>query len=48
MVSRAARSDQLHCRGPIIDVVERLGEDFRMFAPDMLVNPKVSPAAAVS
>jgi uncharacterized protein (TIGR02453 family) len=39
-----ARKDQyqLHCRGPIIDVIERLAEDFRSFAPEMVANPKVS------
>ena len=38
------RRDQyeLHCRGPMIDIVERLGEDFRTFAPEMLVDPKVN------
>jgi uncharacterized protein (TIGR02453 family) len=33
---------QLHCRGPIVDVIERLAEDFRSFAPEMVANPKVS------
>jgi uncharacterized protein (TIGR02453 family) len=33
---------QLHCRGPMIEVVERLAEDFRVFAPDMVADPKVS------
>lgn len=33
---------QLHCRGPMIEVVERLAEDFRSFAPDMVADPKVS------
>jgi uncharacterized protein (TIGR02453 family) len=33
---------QLHCRGPMIDVVSRLAEDFRSFAPDMVADPKVS------
>ena len=33
---------QLHCRGPMIQVVERLGEDFRTFAPGMVADPKVS------
>ena len=33
---------QLHCRGPMIEVVERLAEDFRAFAPDMVADPKVS------
>jgi uncharacterized protein (TIGR02453 family) len=37
------RRDQyeLHCRGPMIDVVARLGDDFRQFAPEMLADPKV-------
>ena len=33
---------QLHCRGPIVDVIERLADDFRSFAPEMVANPKVS------
>ncbi len=33
---------QLHCRGLMIDVVERLAEDFRVFAPDMVADAKVS------
>lgn len=39
-----ARKDQYeqHCRGPMIEVVERLAEDFRSFAPDMVADPKVS------
>lgn len=38
------RRDQydLHCRGPMIEVVSRLAEDFRSFAPDMVADPKVS------
>jgi len=38
------RRDQyeLHCRGPMIEVVGRLAEDFRSFAPDMVADPKVS------
>ncbi len=38
------RRDQYetHCRQPMIDLVERLGEDFRTFAPEMLVDPKVN------
>ena len=39
-----ARKDQyeLHCRGPMIEVVGRLAEDFRAFAPEMVADPKVS------
>ena len=33
---------QLHCRGPMIDVVGRLAEDFRSFAPGHVADPKVS------
>ena len=33
---------QLHCRGPITEVVARLADDFRAFAPDMVADPKVS------
>jgi uncharacterized protein (TIGR02453 family) len=33
---------QLHCRGPMIDVVTRLADDFRAFAPEMVADPKVS------
>ena len=33
---------ELHCRGPMIEIVERLAEDFRSFAPDMVADPKVS------
>jgi uncharacterized protein (TIGR02453 family) len=38
------RRDQyeLHCRGPMIEVVGRLAEDFRSFAPDHVADPKVS------
>lgn len=38
------RKDQYeaHCRQPMIAVVERLAEDFRSFAPEMLADPKVS------
>ena len=38
------RKDQyeLHCRGPMIEVVGRLAEDFRSFAPDHVADPKVS------
>jgi uncharacterized protein (TIGR02453 family) len=38
-----ARRDQYetHCRQPMIDAVERLGEDLRGIAPEMLFDPKV-------
>jgi uncharacterized protein (TIGR02453 family) len=38
------RRDQYeqHCRGPLIAVVERLADDMRAFAPEMLVDPKVN------
>src|SRR4029453_12913394 len=37
------RRDQYeqHCRGPMIEIVRRLNEDFRSFAPEMLADPKV-------
>ena len=31
-----------HCRGPMVAVIERLADDFRSFAPDMVADPKVS------
>ena len=39
-----ARKDKydLHCRQPMIEIVERLGEDFPAFAPEMIADPKVS------
>jgi uncharacterized protein (TIGR02453 family) len=39
-----ARRDQyeLHCRGPLRDVVEQLGTDLQRLAPEMLVDPKVN------
>lgn len=39
-----ARKDQYdaHVRGPMIAVVERLGEDFRGFAPELIASPKKS------
>ena len=39
-----ARKDQYltHCRQPAMAVVERLAEDFRSFAPEMIADPKVS------
>jgi uncharacterized protein (TIGR02453 family) len=30
-----------HCRQPMLDIVERLADDFRSFAPEMLADPKV-------
>jgi uncharacterized protein (TIGR02453 family) len=38
------RRDQYeqHCRGPMIEVVGRLAEDFRSFAPNHVADPKVS------
>jgi uncharacterized protein (TIGR02453 family) len=30
-----------YCRGPMLAIVERLAEDFRSFAPEMLADPKV-------
>ena len=39
-----ARKDQYeaHVRGPMIAVVERLAEDFRGFAPELIASPKHS------
>jgi len=39
-----ARREQYetHCRQPMIEVVERLGEDLRTIAPEMLFDPKVN------
>ena len=39
-----ARREQYdaHCRQPMIDAVERLGEDLRATAPEMLFDPKVN------
>jgi uncharacterized protein (TIGR02453 family) len=39
-----ARKDQYdaHVRGPMIAVVERLGGDFRAFAPELIASPKLS------
>lgn len=39
-----ARREQYdtHCRQPMIDIVERLGEDLRGIAPEMLFDPKVN------
>jgi uncharacterized protein (TIGR02453 family) len=38
------RRDQYerHCRGPLIALVEQLADDMRVFAPEMLVDPKVN------
>ncbi len=38
------RRDQyeLHCKQPMIELIERLADDMRAFAPEMLVDPKVS------
>src|SRR6188472_3374337 len=30
-----------YCRGPMLEIVEQLAEDFRVFAPEMLADPKV-------
>lgn len=39
-----ARKDHYNdiCRQPMLEIVERLRDDFRSFAPDMLVDPKVN------
>ncbi len=39
-----ARKDQfeLHCRTPMVEVIERLAVDMRPFAPEMVADPKVS------
>lgn len=39
-----ARKDQfeLHCRGPMTGLVERLAVDMRSFAPELIADPKVS------
>jgi uncharacterized protein (TIGR02453 family) len=38
------RRDQYekHCKQPMLTVIERLAEDFRSFAPDLVADPKVS------
>jgi len=38
------RRDQyeLHCKQPMLELIERLANDMRSFAPEMLVDPKVS------
>jgi uncharacterized protein (TIGR02453 family) len=38
---RREQYDQ-HCRGPMLEVIARLGEDFQRIAPEMLVDPKVN------
>jgi len=39
-----ARKDQfeVHCRAPMVAVVERLAVDLRRFAPELMADPKVS------
>jgi uncharacterized protein (TIGR02453 family) len=39
-----ARRDQYetHVRGPLIEVVEQLAQDFRSFAPELIASPKLS------
>src|SRR4030095_10374129 len=39
-----ARKDQYeqHVRGPMIEVIARLANDFRSFAPELIADPKVS------
>ena len=39
-----ARKDQyeLLVRGPMIEIIERLADDFRTFAPDLVASPKTS------
>lgn len=31
-----------HCRGPMLEIVERLADDMPSFAPEMLVDPRVN------
>lgn len=40
----AARRDQFeaHCRGPMVEIVERLAADMQSFAPELIADPKVS------
>ncbi len=33
---------EMHVRGPMVAVIERLSEDLRLFAPDLVASPKVS------
>jgi len=39
-----ARKDQFeaHCRAPMVAIVERLAVDLRLFAPELIADPKVS------
>ena len=40
---RARKADyEQHVRGPMIDLVGRLAQDFRTLAPDLIADPKVS------
>jgi uncharacterized protein (TIGR02453 family) len=40
---RARKADyEQHVRGPMVQLLERLGEDFRRFAPELIADPKVS------
>ena len=39
----AHRADyDTHCRGPMVAIVERLADDFRGFAPELMADPKIS------
>ena len=39
----ARRADyELHCRGPMLAIVDRLSQDFNGFAPDLAAHPKIS------
>lgn len=33
---------ETHCRQPMVDAIERLGDDLRAIAPEMLFDPKVN------
>ncbi len=39
--ARREQYDQ-YCRGPMLEAIARLGEDFQKIAPEMLVDPKVN------
>lgn len=40
---RARKADyEQHVRGPMVTLLDRLGADFRSFAPDLVAEPKVS------
>ena len=39
--ARREQYDQ-HCRGPMLETIARLGDDFQKIAPEMLVDPKVN------